>query len=103
MYMLVTGVTPSGGEAWLALLRVVWVLAPCCALPRSASAPLPYAETLVFCRFQVASVKPRWYDQSCIRLCMANRFAVAALTSACCGDASVVGSHLLVFHWLVNG
>jgi hypothetical protein len=58
---------------------------------------------LVFCRFQVASVKPRWYDQSCIRLCMANRFAVAASTSACCGEASDAGSHLVVFHWLVNG
>src|SRR5918997_6656001 len=103
MYMLVTGCMPSGGLNWLALLRVVWVAAPCWALPRSGSPPLPYGPVLTFCRFQVASVKPRWYDQSCIRLCMANRLAVAASTSACCGDVSDAGSHLVAFHWLVTG
>src|SRR3954470_14180910 len=103
MYMFVTGCMPSGGVAWLALLRVVWVAAPCCALPRSASAPFPYADALVFCRFQVASVKPRWYAQSCIRLCMANRFAVAASTSTSSGELSPAGSHLVAAHWLVNG
>src|SRR3954469_1365021 len=69
MYMFEVGCMPSGGVAWLALLRVVAVAAPCWALPRSASALLPYATVLVFCRFHVASVKPSLYDQSCIRLC----------------------------------
>src|SRR5215213_2410489 len=96
MYMFVVGCMPSGGVAWLALLRVVAVAAPCWALPRSASAPLPYGRVLLFCRFQVASVKPSPYDQSCMRLCMANRFAVAASASACSGDVSAFGSHLVV-------
>src|SRR3954454_22537695 len=103
MYMLVTGCMPSGGVDWLALLRVVWVAAPCWALPRSASSPLPYAPVLTFCRFHVASVKPRWYGQSCIRLCIADMLAVAVATAACSGEASVAGSHRRSFHWLVNG
>ena len=48
-------------------------------------------------------MKPSPYAQSCIRLCIANRFVVAASTSACCGEVSDAGSHLDVAHWFVNG
>src|SRR5262245_11242399 len=78
MYMLVTGSMPSGGVAWLALLRMNWLVAPCWARPCSASPPLPYGPRFTLCRFQALSVNPRWYDQSCIRLCIAKRLVVAA-------------------------
>jgi hypothetical protein len=103
MNMLVTGCMPSGGELWLALLRVVWVAAPCCALPRSGSLPRPPGRTFVRCRFQVASVNPRWYAQSCRLLCIAKRFAVAASASIRSGDVSDAGSHFVRAHWSVNG
>ena len=51
----------------------------------------------------VASVKPRWYDQSCIWLCIANRFARAASMSLRCGDVNVVaGLQRSSNHWLVH-
>src|SRR6266508_4437390 len=101
--MFVTGRSPSPGVAWLALLRQPGTIAPCWARPCSASPPLPVPAVLTACRFHVDSVKPRLYDQSCIRLCIANRLAVAASMSLRCSEAKVPGSHFCEFHWLVHG
>jgi hypothetical protein len=38
-----------------------------------------------------------------MRLCWTNRLDMAASRSASCGLSSVAGSHLLVYHWLVQG
>ncbi len=53
--------------------------------------------------FHVCSVNPRWYDQSCMRLCIANRFARAASMSLRCDELNVVvGLQRCVFHWFVQ-
>ena len=59
--------------------------------------------TLTCCRFQAASVKPSSAAKSCIRLCMANRFAVAASASLRCAEVNVVGLQRATCHWSVNG
>ena len=77
---------------------------PACALPCSWSPSAPPRPKLYVCMFHVASVKPRPYDQSCIRLCIANRFARAASMSLRCGEVNVVaGLHLCWNHWFVHG
>ena len=63
---------------------------PAWALPCSRSFSAPPRPKLNDCRFHVASVKPSPYAQSCIRLCIANRFARAASMSLRCGDLNVV-------------
>jgi hypothetical protein len=77
---------------------------PAWALPNSRSLPTPPRPKLSFWRLNVFSRKPRWYDQSCIRLCMANRLARAASMSLRSGEVKVVsGLHDSVNHWLVHG
>src|SRR5262245_34631143 len=106
--MFVTGTSPSAGVNWLALSRD-WnaggppTMPPAWALPRSWSFSAPPRPKLNDWRFHVASVKPRPYDQSCIRLCIANRFASAASMSLRCGDVKVAGLQRCVNHWLVHG
>ncbi len=51
----------------------------------------------------MASVKPSPYAQSCIRLCIANRFARAASMSLRCGDSNTAGLQRCVCHWFVHG
>src|SRR5918992_1499374 len=107
--MFVVGATPSGGVIWLALLRDGKVggappaRPPAWALPCSASPSSPPRSPFSVCMFQVSSVNPRWYDQSCMRLCPANRFASAALMSFSCGVANTSGLHFDSNHWLVHG
>jgi hypothetical protein len=100
--MLLRGSWPSRPLLWFALLREP-PIAFACARPCSGSPPRPAPVTLTTCMFQVSSVKPRWYDQSCIRLCMANRFAAAASASLRWGEVNTSGLHRAVRHWSVNG
>src|SRR5215207_7465828 len=105
--MLVTGVTPSGGVIWFALSRDSKpggppTMPPACALPCSASPSSPPRSKLNCCRFQAVSVKPSRYDQSCIRLCIVNRFDAAASMSLRCGDSKAVGLQPSSNHWLVQ-
>ena len=53
--------------------------------------------------FQAASVKPRWYAQSCIRLCMANRLVTAASASLRWAEVNDAGLQRACCHWSVNG
>src|SRR3954470_22770768 len=104
--MFVVGAMPSDSVPWLALLRdAVPVVgnAPDCALPRSASLPRPPLPKLSCCRFHVFSVKPSWYEKSCMRLCATKRFARAASRSARWGVVVTVGEHPVSCHWLVQG
>ena len=94
---------------WLALSRA-WkpggppLMPPACALPCSWSFSAPPRPKLNVCRFQVASVKPSPYAQSCMRLCIANRFARAASMSLRSGDVNVVsGLQRSSNHWFVHG
>ena len=52
--------------------------------------------------FQCSSVKPRLYDQSCMRLCIANRFVTAAPMSWLEPGTNGV-KHLLANHAFVQG
>jgi hypothetical protein len=84
--MLVIDVMPSGRVNMNALSRPLHVGAPpvtppAWTLPSSSSSSAIGLPKLKFWAFHVRSVKPRWYDQSCMRLCIANRFAVAASMS----------------------
>src|SRR4051794_36106323 len=93
------------------------VIAAACAFPVTGSLPSTgrpgtgevTTPKLFDCPFHVASVKPRWYDQSCIALCSANRFATAAEMSAPVprfGAAAVprtAGLQPDVYHWFVHG
>ena len=53
--------------------------------------------------FHAVSVKPRTYDQSCIRLCIAWRFARAASMSFCWSEVNDAGLQRDVNHWFVHG
>jgi hypothetical protein len=106
--MLVIGAMPSPGVIWLALSRAANVggppeIPPACALPCSGSPPSPPSPKLSRCMLNVASVKPRWYDQSCMRLCMANRLARAASMSLRAGEVNTSGLHDSSYHWFVQG
>src|SRR4051794_10995648 len=107
--MLLTGGEPSGGLDWLALSLdgkaggAPPARPPDWAWPRSASLPNAPCVPLSCWRFQVSSVNPRLYDQSCMRLCWAKRFAMAASMSFCAGLANTSGLHFAVNHWLVHG
>ena len=69
---------------------------PAWALPCSGSLLRPPRSKLTSCRFQAVSVKPSLYDQSCMRLCIANRFAIAASMSLRCAvEVNFVGLHAL--------
>ena len=93
---------------WLALSRAgnpggPPVTPPAWALPCSGSFSAPPGPKLWRCMLNVCSVNPRWYDQSCIWLCIANRFARAASMSLRCGDVNVVaGLQRSSNHWLVH-
>ena len=89
----------AGGEAGRAAADAAG-LGVAAARGRSPRPPRP---KLNDCRFQAASVKPRWYAQSCIRLCIANRFARAASMSLRCGDVNVAGLQRCSCHWFVHG
>jgi hypothetical protein len=107
--MLVMGGRPSRGVIWFALSRAAKsggppLIPPACALPCSWSLPSPPRPNVSFCRLNVASVKPRWYDQSCMRLWTENRLARAASMSLRCGEVNVVaGLHFCSNHWFVYG
>ena len=70
--------TPSSWVYMLALSREPGTTAPDCARPSTGSLPRSGPPKFDCCAFQVPSVKPRLYDQSCMRLCMTNRFVTAA-------------------------
>jgi hypothetical protein len=58
--------------------------------------------------FQFSSVKPRKYDQSCIRLCCTNRFVTAAEMSKLCPGTKLLpygvpGSQSSSYHELLHG
>ena len=102
------GSWPSAGVNWLALSRAAKpggppLRPPAWALPCSWSFSAPPRPKLNDCRFQVASVKPSPYAQSCIRLCIANRFARAASMSLRSGDVKTAGLQRCVCHWFVHG
>src|SRR4051812_24421481 len=103
--MLVVGALPSGGVAWLALsrIRLVVTRAPDWALPCSGSPPSPPLPKLSTWRFHAVSVKPRLYEKSCMRLCIACRLASAASMSFRCGLSKTPGAHRWAYHWLVQG
>src|SRR6266540_3459653 len=100
--MFEVGETPSGGEFWFALSREPGTSAPAWALPCSGSLPSAPLPKLLAWAFQAVSVKPSLYDQSCMRLCIENRFASAASMSLRCADVNVVaGLHRCSNHWFV--
>src|SRR5687768_13422353 len=106
--MLVVGAMPSFGVIWFALSREANVggpptMPPACELPCSGSFSRPPLPKLNSCMFQAFSVKPSLYDQSCIRLCIANRFDVAASMSLRSGDVNAVGLQPASYHWFVHG
>src|SRR4051812_14890172 len=107
--MFVVGATPSEGVIWLALSREANAggpptMPPACELPCSGSLSRPPRPKLTSCMFQADSVNPSLYDQSCIRLCIANRFEVAASMSLRCADVNVVdGLQPSANHWFVHG
>src|SRR5262249_37864783 len=106
--MFDVGDMPSGGEFWFALSRD-WngggppTMPPFWALPCSGSFPSPPRPKLLTWAFHVASVNPSLYAKSCMRLCIANRFASAASMSLRAADVNVLGSHPVVCHWFVQG
>src|SRR3712207_1411990 len=87
--MVVIEDVPSGSVDMFALLRAApytpggGSAAPAWASPTtgSFSRNASVSPKLFAWAFQFSSVKPRLYDQSCIRLCIANRFVTAAATS----------------------
>src|SRR5919108_1877891 len=79
--MFVLEGVPSGCVLMLALSREPGTTAPDWARPSTGSPPSPPLPKFDCWAFQVASVKPRLYDQSCMRLCMTNRFVTAASMS----------------------
>ena len=62
---------------------------PAWALPCSGSLANRLDGTLTRCMSNVASMKPSRYDQSCIWLRIANRFALAASMSLRCAEVNV--------------
>src|SRR5687767_1315320 len=78
---------PSGRVFMFALSRPAYVGAPPVTPPAWASprigsfSPSGRTPKLKSWAFHVASVKPSPYDQSCMRLCIANRFVEAASMS----------------------
>src|SRR5262245_54008779 len=106
--MLVVGATPSGGVIWFALSREAKsggppTIPPAWAFPGSGSRSRPPRLKLTSWRFDAVSVKPSLYDQSCMRLCIANKFAVAASMSLRCAVEKFVGLHASLNHWFVHG
>ena len=98
---------PSAGVNWFALSRDRKsggppTTPPACALPCSESISAPPRAALNSCMFQFASVKPSRYAKSCIRLCIANRFARAASMSLRCGDSNTAGLQRCACHWFVH-
>src|SRR5687767_12796782 len=92
MYMLVMGDRPSGIGYMLALSRTpagapAW-LSP---MTGSFSRQVSVRPKLTSWPFQLRSVKPRKYDQSCMRLCATNRFVTAAESSQVAPGAPGVG------------
>src|SRR5262245_63558387 len=98
--MFVVDVWPSGRVPMFALSRPLNdgkppLTAPACALPVTGSLPKNGAGVLKLLTwpFHVDSVKPRKYAQSCIRSCIAFRFATAAemslLTPGCVSSAGL--------------
>ena len=78
-------------------------IAPDWTLPQSPSSWSVPGRTLTNWAFQRASSKPRWYDQSCIRLCAMNRFTVAAESSQVAPGAPGVGSQSPFSQSFVHG
>jgi hypothetical protein len=102
--MLVIDGVPSGCVLMLALSREPGTTAPACERPSTGSFPRAPKPKFDCWAFHVTSVKPRLYDQSCMRLCMTNRFAVAALMSFVTpGVASWAGSQPLSNQMFVHG
>src|SRR5262245_26380277 len=106
--MFVTGTIPSAGVNWLALSRDAKpggppTTPPAWALPCSGSFWAPPLLKLNAWPLNAFSVKPRTYDQSCDRLCIAWRFARAASMSFACGDVNDAGLQRDVNHWFVHG
>src|SRR5918999_529400 len=106
--MFVHEFVPSGRVNMFALSRPLYVGKPPTTPPAWAS-PI----SLSFCRvppeklrswaFQCCSSKPKRYDQSCIRLCMANGFTVAAEMSFPEPTTKLSGSHLVSNQTFVHG
>src|SRR3954447_24383010 len=105
--MFETDGEPSGIVVMFALSR--WVAGPAnaaaCASPvtGSFSRKGSVRPKLLDCAFQLSSVKPSRYDQSCMRLCTVNRFVTAAATSKLCPTTTPVGSQSRLNQSLVHG
>ena len=76
---------------------------PAWAFPCSGSFSTPPRPKLNAWALKVVSVKPRLYDQSCMRLCIACRFARAASMSFSSGDVNAAGLQRSSYHWFVHG
>src|SRR3954470_7522031 len=104
--MFVTDDEPSGSVIMFALSRCfVGPKAPACVSPStgSFSRKASVRPKLLDCAFQLSSVKPSRYDQSCIRLCIVNRFVTAAETSTLWPGVGLGTLQSLVNHEFVHG
>src|SRR4051794_27963833 len=105
--MFETDGEPSGIVVMFALSR--WVAGPAnaaaCASPVTGSfwRKASVRPKLLDCAFQLSSVKPSRYDQSCIRLCIVNRFVTAAETSTLWPTTGLGTLQSVVDHSFVHG
>src|SRR4051812_7694484 len=97
---------PSGSVVMFALSRcVAGGSAPACVSPTTGSFSRKGSvrPKLLDCPFQLSSVKPSRYDQSCIRLCIVNRFVTAAETSTLWPTTGLGTLQSVVDHSFVHG
>src|SRR3954463_16526698 len=79
------------------------VTAPAWTSPKSESLPSVPTPKLLSWAFQCAWLKPRLYDQSCSRLCIANRFVTDAAMSLPTPGTRFACEHFVSNQAFVNG